>query len=100
MNTRMIGFVLGRILLTEAGLLVLPTITAALYGEILWPWIASIILTAACGGALSSRKPERTALYAKDGFVTVALGMAGHVGVRSAALCTQRRYSPLCRRFF
>ena len=73
MNTRMIGFVLGRILLTEAGLLVLPTITAALYGEILWPWIASIILTAACGGALSSRKPERTALYAKDGFVTVAL---------------------------
>ena len=73
MNTRMIGFVLGRILLTEAGLLVLPAITAALYGEILWPWIASIILTAACGGALSSRKPERTALYAKDGFVAVAL---------------------------
>ena len=32
MNTRMIGFVLGRILLTEAGLLVLPAITAALYG--------------------------------------------------------------------
>ena len=74
MNTRMIGFVLGRILLTEAGLLVLPAITAALYGEILWPWIASIILTAACGGALSSRKPERTALYAKDGFVAVAAG--------------------------
>ena len=73
MNTRMIGFVLGRILLTEAGLLVLPAITAALYGEILWPWIASIILTAACGVALSSRKPERTALYAKDGFVAVAL---------------------------
>ena len=67
MNTRMIGFVLGRILLTEAGLLVLPAITAALYGETLWPWIASIILTAACGGALSSRKPEGTALYAKDG---------------------------------
>ena len=75
MNTRMIGFVLGRILLTEAGLLVLPAITAALYGEILWPWIASIILTAACGGALSSRKPERTALYAKDGFVAVALSL-------------------------
>ena len=73
MNTRMIGFVLGRILLTEAGLLVLPAITAALYGEILWPWIASIILTAACGGALSSRKPERTALYAKDGMETCPL---------------------------
>ena len=53
MNTRMIGFVLGRILLTEAGLLVLPAITAALYGEILWPWAATILLTALCGGALS-----------------------------------------------
>ena len=73
MNTRMIGFVLGRILLTETGLLTLPLVVAALYGETLWPWIASIILTAACGGVLSSRKPERTALYAKDGFVTVAL---------------------------
>ena len=30
MNTRMIGFVLGRILLTEAGLLTLPMVTALL----------------------------------------------------------------------
>lgn len=73
MNTRMIGFVLGRILLTEAGLLVLPAITAALYGEILWPWAATILLTALCGVCLSRTKPARTALYAKDGFVTVAL---------------------------
>ena len=82
MNTRMIGFVLGRILLTEAGLLVLPAITAALYGESLWPWAATILLTALCGVCLSRTKPARTALYAKDGF------------------CTQRRYSLLCRRFF
>lgn len=73
MNTRMIGFVLGRILLTEAGLLVLPAITAALYGESLWPWAATILLTALCGVCLSRTKPARTALYAKDGFVTVAL---------------------------
>ena len=116
MNTRMIGFVLGRILLTEAGLLVLPAITAALYGETLWPWIASIILTAACGGALSSRKPERTALYAKDGFAAVALvwllmsafgalpyalsGCCGHVGLRGPALRALRSHPPLYRRFF
>ena len=73
MNTRMIGFVLGRILLTEAGLLVLPAITAALYGESLWPWAATILLTALCSVCLSRTKPARTALYAKDGFVTVAL---------------------------
>ena len=73
MNTRMIGFVLGRILLTETGLLTLPLVVAALYGETLWPWAATILLTALCGVCLSRTKPARTALYAKDGFVTVAL---------------------------
>ena len=33
MNTRMIGFLLGRILMVEAGLLALPLLTALLYGE-------------------------------------------------------------------
>ena len=69
MNIQMIGFVLGRILLTETGLLALPLVVAALYGETLWPWAATILLTALCGGCLGRKKPERTALYAKDGFV-------------------------------
>ena len=73
MNTRMIGFVLGRILLTEAGLLVLPLVTALLYRESPLPWLATIALLLACGGAMGLRRPERTALYAKDGFVAVAL---------------------------
>ena len=37
MNTRMIGFLLGRILMVEAGLLALPLLTALLYGEPLMP---------------------------------------------------------------
>ena len=73
MNTRMIGFLLGRILLVEAGLLALPLLTALLYGESLMPWLATMLVLAAIGGALSLRKPERTALYAKDGFAAVAL---------------------------
>ena len=73
MNLRMIGFVLGRILLTEAGLLALPLAVALLYRESPLPWLAVIVLLLLCGGALSLRKPERTALYAKDGFVAVAL---------------------------
>ena len=73
MNTRMIGFLLGRILLVEAGLLALPLLTALLYGEPLMPWLATMLVLAAIGGALSLRKPERTALYAKDGFAAVAL---------------------------
>ena len=39
MNTRMIGFLLGRILMVEAGLLALPLLTALLYGEPLMPWL-------------------------------------------------------------
>ena len=73
MNTRMIGFLLGRILMVEAGLLALPLLTALLYGESLMPWLATMLVLAAIGGALSLRKPERTALYAKDGFAAVAL---------------------------
>ena len=75
MNTRMIGFLLGRILMVEAGLLALPLLTALLYGEPLMPWLATMLVLAAIGGALSLRKPERTALYAKDGFAAVALAV-------------------------
>ena len=64
MNTRMIGFLLGRILMVEAGLLALPLLTALLYGEPLMPWLATMLVLAAIGGVLSLWKPERTALYA------------------------------------
>lgn len=73
MNAKMIRFVLGRILLVEAGLLLLPLATALIYGELLLPWAAAVILSAVCGGVLSARKPVNTSLYAKDGFAVVAL---------------------------
>ena len=69
----MIGFLLGRILMVEAGLLALPLLTALLYGESLMPWLATMLVLAAIGWGLSLWKPERTALYAKDGFAAVAL---------------------------
>lgn len=56
MNTRMIGFLLGRILMVEAGLLALPLLTALLYGEPLMPWLATMLVLAAIGGALSLRE--------------------------------------------
>ena len=66
MNTRMIGFLLGRILMVEAGLLALPLLTALLYGEPLMPWLATMLVLAAIGGALSLRNAPhsmpRTAL--------------------------------------
>ena len=73
MNIRMIGFVLGRILLVDAGLLTLPLAVALLYREPAMPWLITMAALVVCGALLSFRKPERTALYAKDGFAAVAL---------------------------
>ena len=73
MKIRMIGFVLGRILLVEAGLLTLPLAVALLYREPAMPWLITMAALVVCGALLSFRKPERTALYAKDGFAAVAL---------------------------
>ncbi|MDY3986120.1 TrkH family potassium uptake protein [Dysosmobacter sp.] len=73
MNHHMIGFVIGRILLTEAVLLVLPMAVALLYGEAATPFLIPMLLVAVCGLLLSARKPARTSLYARDGLAVVAL---------------------------
>ena len=69
----MIGFLLGRILLTEAALLLLPLVTALIYKESPWPFLITILLLLAAGLALSFKKPKRTRLFAREGFVIVAL---------------------------
>ena len=60
MNYRMIAFILGRVLLILAALMLLPLVTALVYGESIWPFAATILATAACGGAL----PCGSTLYA------------------------------------
>ena len=69
----MIGYVIGRILLTEAALLVLPAVTALAYGESLRPFLLTALLLVAVGLVMGRKKPVRTALYARDGFAVVAL---------------------------
>lgn len=73
MNNRMIAYIIGRILLTEAALLVLPLLVALLYGESPVPFLVPILLLALCGGAMGRKKPKSTALYARDGLAVVAL---------------------------
>ena len=54
MNTRMIGFLLGRILMVEAGLLALPLLVSVLYHErCAWAVLAS--MAAAADGMASPR---------------------------------------------
>ena len=73
MNYQMIGFVIGRILWTEAALLALPAVTALLYGESPMHFLITAVALVAAGAALGWKKPQRTALYARDGFAVVAL---------------------------
>ena len=73
MNYKMIGFVIGRILVTEAALLALPLIVALLYGEAAYPFLIPMALLVLIGLLLGVRRPARTALYARDGLAIVAL---------------------------
>ena len=74
MNYRMVLYVLGRIFLVEAALLVIPLACALLYGENTWLYflipIAALVLL---GGALGLRRPKNTTIYARDGLVVAAL---------------------------
>ena len=69
----MIGFYVGRILLTEAVLLLLPALVAVLYGESVAPYLGAAAAALAVGLLLSARKPKRTTLFARDGFAVVSL---------------------------
>jgi len=68
----MIGYVIGRILWTEAALLLLPLLAALLYGEAALPFLLPALLLLLVG-MLFRRRPQQTALYARDGFAVVAL---------------------------
>ena len=74
MNYRMISHVIGWILLFEAAFLLVPLITAIVYGErtviaFLWTVLACV----AVGTLLTLKRPKNQTLRARDGFVVVSL---------------------------
>ncbi len=75
MNRRMVLFTVGRIMMFEAALMLLPAAVAAIYGEacitaFLWSVGAALLL-----GLLLTvlAKPGSRVIFAKEGFITVAL---------------------------
>ena len=66
-------FIFGRILLTEAALMLVPLATALVYGESLNPFLCTIFLPVLASWPMCIRKPRNTALYARDGFAVVTL---------------------------
>ena len=75
MNKRVIVYVLGAVLLIEAALMLLPLLVAVIYREkngwyFLWVLLGAAVLGALALG-LGGRK--RSAMYAKEGLIAVAL---------------------------
>ena len=73
MNYRIVLRVIGRILSIEAVLMLLPAVTALIYGEPLAPWLWSILITGLAGGLMQFFRPRSREYYAREGFVSVAL---------------------------
>ncbi len=74
MNKRMIIYMLGRIALVEAALLLLPLACAIIYGEAtIISFLITIGIAIGFGGICSVFKPKNKSIYAKEGFVIVAL---------------------------
>jgi len=73
LNNQMIRFVISRILLVEAALLLLPMLVALLYGESALPFLIPMVLLTGLGLLMGMAPPRRTELFARDGLAIVAL---------------------------
>lgn len=73
MNYRMIARILGLVLLSFAALMLLPLLTAAIYGESVRGFAIAAPVTALAGGLLLCLRPKSRDLYAREGFVAVGL---------------------------
>ncbi len=74
MNYRMIKYILGWILVFEALFLLIPALTAVIYGErAIQPILITIAVCLVTGGLLIIKKPANTELYSREGYVIVSL---------------------------
>ena len=75
MNIRMLVYILGKVLLIEGILMVLPIVCGCFYGE--WPFVIYYIACAAAymiaGFLISMKKPKNMTVFIKDGCVATAL---------------------------
>ncbi len=74
MNYRLVGYLLGKVMIFLSVFLLLPGIVALIYGE--WSGIYFVATSAGClliGLLMSRKKPQNTLFYAREGFVVVAL---------------------------
>ena len=75
MNYRMIKYTLGWLSLFEAAFFLLPMLTAVIYGEwkMLFAFFICALICLGIGGLCIIKRPEKTTIYAREGFVIVSL---------------------------
>ena len=74
MNLAMILYLLGTLMIVEAGLMVLPFAVGLVFGEAsAWTFLLVAACEAVAGGLIILKKPKNTSVFAKEGFVTTAL---------------------------
>jgi len=73
MNRRMVFFILGRIMIVEAALMLLSVIVGLIYGEMATlSFVIPIVSLVALGFLLSFKRPKNKEIFARDGFFVVA----------------------------
>ncbi len=73
MNYRMICHILSRVMALEAALMLPPILVSLIYGESPAAFLLTALAAAALAAALGSVRLKRKDIYAREGFVSVAL---------------------------
>jgi len=73
MNYRVVLNILGKVLLAEAILLLLPMAAGLWYDEAVQPFLYTMLPLLILGGALNHIRPKSNDLFAREGFVVVGL---------------------------
>ena len=72
MNTKMITYILGRMLGVEALVLLVPALVAGIYGESVSPFLITGAGLMALAMLTGRKKPQNSTIYGKDGFIVIA----------------------------
>ena len=91
MNYGIIRYIVGKMLLMEGVLLLIPTFVSLLYQESSGVYFLIVIAILTVLSLLLSKKPEDMTFYAKEGFVIVALIIIDVVNDHRKNIKAQRR---------